>query len=252
MAITFLAIASAQACPKDWWLQRWAKNHKSDLAAAARFLDSHPEVAARLDAKCEHAKRKHKKHRHPLVPIQSPTPHEPSPTPTPRTSPSPTATPVAPSPTPTATPTATATATPPASPTPTASPTCTPHDGCTLNRLEWINVVTWPVNTLELGSNAYTEEELRDILEYPGTAGDDLNPLARELIAAKLNIAAGAGHECVDDLVSEADELIGDLVPLPVGTDTITPTPELENLIFQLSQYNKGQSCCASHCPNQP
>ena len=54
---------------------------------------------------------------------------------------------------------------------------------------------------MSLGNVAYTKEQLLDILNYPGFPGDGLNPMARELVSAKLNIANGAGHECIDDAI---------------------------------------------------
>ncbi len=58
-------------------------------------------------------------------------------------------------------------------------------------------------------------------MNYPGFPGDGLNPMARELISAKLNIANGAGHECIDDAIVQVDAIIGNLIPKPVGNDTI-------------------------------
>jgi hypothetical protein len=98
-----------------------------------------------------------------------------------------------------------------------------------------------------LGNHSYDQPELMDILSYPGFPGDGLNPLARELIAAKLNIANEAGHECVDGFITQADLIIGDLVPKPVGNDTI-PIGNVQNLINDLASYNKGELCCAEHC----
>lgn len=101
-----------------------------------------------------------------------------------------------------------------------------------------------------LGSNLYEKPDLILIIEFVSQdLGDGLSPLARELIAAKLNMAAGADHDCIDDIIRQADEAIGDLVPEPVGDDTMPNPPFITNLIFQLSQYNKGELCCATHCP---
>ena len=100
---------------------------------------------------------------------------------------------------------------------------------------------------MTLGNHSYDEPDLVEIMNYPGDAGDGLSPLARELIAAKLNIANGAGHECVDGYIMQADIIIGDLVPRPVGNDTI-PIGNVQGLINNLGFYNKGEMCCAARC----
>ena len=104
---------------------------------------------------------------------------------------------------------------------------------------------------MNLGNVAYTKEQLLDILNYPGFPGDGLNPMARELVSAKLNIANGAGHECIDDAIVQADSIIGNLIPKPVGNDTI-PIGNVQGFIDHLSNYNKGDLCCATHCSAIP
>jgi hypothetical protein len=116
-----------------------------------------------------------------------------------------------------------------------------------MSTIEWRDEPTWPVHELALGNVSYNEGQLRDILDYPGFPNDGLNPLARELIAAKLNIAAGAGHDCVDEFITQADSIIGHLVPKPVGDDTI-PMGNVQELVRELANYNKGELCCATHC----
>jgi hypothetical protein len=86
-----------------------------------------------------------------------------------------------------------------------------------------------------------------DILEYPGFPNDGLNPLCRELVAARLNIANGAGHDCADAFITQAQLIIGDLVPKPIGNDAI-PEGNIRDLINGVARYNKGELCCAEHC----
>jgi len=75
--------------------------------------------------------------------------------------------------------------------------------------------------------------------------------MARELISAKLNVANGAGHECIDDTITQVDSIIGNLVPEPVGNDTI-PLGNVQGFIDVLTNYNKGDLCCAMHCSASP
>ena len=95
-------------------------------------------------------------------------------------------------PTPTPTSTATFTPTPTATFTPTPTPTSTPSGVCPLTQGYWKNHPNaWPVNSLMLGSQTYTKAELLNILNTP-VGGDASLNLAHQLIAAKLNIAAGS------------------------------------------------------------
>jgi hypothetical protein len=168
-----------------------------------------------------------------------------TPTATPTPTHSPTATPTAthtPTATPTATVTATATVTPTATPTPTAL-------GCVLGQGFWKNhPAQWPVTQLQLGKVTYNQQQLLSILNQP-VRGNGLISLAYQEIAAKLNIANGAGASCVQQTLTTADALIGGLVIPPVGNGFLPPTP----LERPLDQYNEGRSCIPScETPPQP
>ena len=183
-----------------------------------------------------------------------------TPTPTPTSSPtaSPTATPTAtasPSTTPTATPsatgspTATPTATPSGTPTATATPTGTPGV-CVRGQGYWKNHPDqWPVTELQLGNVTYDQQQLLDILHQP-VRGNGLVSLAHHLIAAKLNIAAGADPSCIEETIAEADALIGDLVVPPVGDGYLAPR-DVEAIKDILEDYNEGRLCAPS-CDQSP
>lgn len=98
---------------------------------------------------------------------------------------------------------------------------------------------------LALGNVTYTKDELCSILHEP-VNGNCLISLAHQLIAAKLNIANGAPHECIDQTIAEVDELIGDLVVPPVGNGTLPCN--ISGYIETLTAYNEGNSECAEHC----
>ncbi|MFL6501812.1 MAG: hypothetical protein ACJ8LL_13970 [Candidatus Udaeobacter sp.] len=136
------------------------------------------------------------------VPTATPT-TTPSPTATATFTPTPTATATA-----TATPTASATATATATPTVTPTPTATPAGVCPLTQGYWKNHSSaWPVNSLMLGSQTYTQTELLAILNTP-SGGDASIILAKQLIAAKLNIAAGSDPAPVSSTITHADSLL--------------------------------------------
>lgn len=182
----------------------------------------------------------------------------PSPTTTPSGTISPTATPSAtgspsgtPSATPSATgtPSATATATPSGTPSATATPSGTPG-GCVRGQGFWKNHPDqWPVTELQLGNVTYTQQQLLDILHQP-VRGNGLLILAHQLIATKLNIAAGADPSCIQETIAEADALIGDLVIPPVGDGYLRPR-DAAPLAGILGDFNGG-GMCAPACEGQP
>jgi hypothetical protein len=179
------------------------------------------------------------------TPTASPTV---SPTATPTASTSPTATPT-PSATPTATPSGTPSATPSGTPSVTPTPTGTPG-GCVRGQGFWKNHPDqWPVTELQLGNVTYTQQQLLDILHEP-VRGNGLLILAHQLIAAKLNIAAGADGSCIQQAIAEADALIGDLVIPPVGNGYLSPR-DAAPLAGILGQFNEG-FMCAPACEGSP
>lgn len=171
-----------------------------------------------------------------------------TPSATPSTTVSPTATPSA-TPTATGSPSATPTATPSGTPSATATPSGTPF-ACVRGQGYWKNHPdAWPVTELQLGNVTYTQEQLLAILHQP-VRGNGLLILAHQLIAAKLNIAAGADPSCIQDTIAAADALIGDLVIPPVGNGYLAPR-EAAPLAGILGQFNEG-SMCAAGCDGNP
>jgi N-acetylneuraminic acid mutarotase len=165
-------------------------------------------------------------------------------------SPTPTATP---SVTPTATPTTTPTpsVTPSATPTPTTTPTVTPTPtpaGCVFSQGYWKNhPEAWPVTELQLGNTTYTQDQLLAILREP-VRGNGLLILAKQEIAAKLNIANGADGSCIQQTLADADALIGDLVIPPIGDGYLRPR-DVSPTAGILGDYNEGNACAPS-CDN--
>jgi hypothetical protein len=72
------------------------------------------------------------------------------------------------------------------------------------------------VTELQLGNTTYIQEQLLAILHEPVRA-NGLIILAHQEIAAKLNIANGAGRSCSQQTLTDADALIVDLVIPPTG-----------------------------------
>jgi cysteine-rich repeat protein len=112
-------------------------------------------------------------------------------------------------------------------------------DDCTLTQGYWKNHPdAWPVSSLTLGSVSYTKDELIAILKTP-VKGNGLISLAHQLIAAKLNIAAGAPDAAVSAAITQADALIGSLVVPPKGAGTLS-TASTATIAGKLDAFNNG------------
>lgn len=128
-----------------------------------------------------------------------------------------------------------------------------PSDGCTVTLGFWkshTEVGDWPAlpgGTLLLGTVAYSEAQLITILNTENN-GNGLLQLARQLIAAKLNILNGASATDISATITAADALIGGLVVPPVGGGFLSPG-STSSLIDALSQYNQGNTG-PGRCPN--
>jgi hypothetical protein len=117
--------------------------------------------------------------------------------------------------------------------------------GCVLTQGFWKNhPKAWPVAQLQLGNVNYDQQQLLDILHQP-VRGNGLVSLAHQLIAAKLNIAAGADPSCIQQTLADADALIGDLVVPPVGDGFLAPS-DVSALVKTLTDYNEGRLCAPS------
>lgn len=112
------------------------------------------------------------------------------------------------------------------------------------------NINAWPVPSLTIGTRTYTAAELCSIFNQPA-GGNALLILFHQLIAAKLNVAQGATNACINATISQADALIGGLVPPPVGSGNVPSSSSLGQQMVAaantLDTYNNG-NLCSPHC----
>jgi hypothetical protein len=107
------------------------------------------------------------------------------------------------------------------------------------------NPDAWPVTSLELGGQTYSQAELLTILRTPiGTGGkaDASLILADQLIAAKLNIANGADGTPGSSTIADADSVLSlqpGRLPYRVRPNT-TNGQQMVNDAATLSNYNSG------------
>lgn len=109
-------------------------------------------------------------------------------------------------------------------------------EGCTFTQ-GWYKNHDWD-GSATLGTVAYTEAQLRAILDTP-VKGNGLISLAHQLITAKLNIDGGADPSAISQAIADADALIGALVVPPIGSGYLDPSVT-SALVDALSDFNEG------------
>jgi hypothetical protein len=114
---------------------------------------------------------------------------------------------------------------------------------CPRSRGFWANhLAAWPVASLVLGSETYTQSELQALLRRPAK-GDASLILAGQLIAARLNIANGSDPTPVSTALATADALLSAFAgKLPYGVKTSTVSGQAMLAAKNtLDSYNNGQ-----------
>src|SRR5213080_1762751 len=99
----------------------------------------------------------------------------------------------------------------------------------------------WPVSSLTLGSQTYSKSELLNILKS-STTSDASMILARQLIAAKLNIDNGSDGTPVSSTIADADSLLSQFAgKLPYKVKTTSSIGKaMVNNATTLNNYNNG------------
>jgi hypothetical protein len=112
---------------------------------------------------------------------------------------------------------------------------------CTLTQGYWKNHPdTWPIESLMLGSIEYNREQLIAILQMP-VSGNGILSLARQLIAAKLNLASGVHAGPIGAAVAMADAMIGAAILPPFGYGHLDPG-QVSEVVMALDAFNNGQA----------
>ena len=134
----------------------------------------------------------------------------------------------------------------------------TAGQGCTRTQGYWgsspagqARVPVLVPGVMMLGSVGYTAAQLDDVLDQ-AVMGNAVLILAHQLIAAKLNILAGASGASIAATIASADTAMGALVAPPVGGAFVAPASPLGttmvNLAGTLADYNEGK-LQVPHCP---
>lgn len=129
-------------------------------------------------------------------------------------------------------------------------PWCCPEHprGCTLTQGYWKNhPEDWPVRSLALGAHRYGQAELLALLRTPVREDVSL-ALAHQLIAAELNVAAGASPSPAIASAQEWLRLFGPTQRLPLGISPATAAGRrAAELNDALTAYNEGRTG-PGHC----
>jgi hypothetical protein len=100
----------------------------------------------------------------------------------------------------------------------------------------------WPVDSLTIGGRTLNKMQLMFLLRL-GERGDKTLHMLRELVAAKLNVAAGNDASCVQAAIDTAD---GWLMRFHVGSGISASSfnwKRVMNVVNTLTDYNDGKLC---------
>ncbi len=115
------------------------------------------------------------------------------------------------------------------------------HDECVHSQGYWKNHTSaWPVSSLRLGNIIYSKTQLIAIFGQPAS-GNGLISLAHQLMATKLNQAAGAILPAlISNVIATADALSGTKIVPPIGTGFLAPRVT-SHLTDDLEEYNDNE-----------
>lgn len=120
---------------------------------------------------------------------------------------------------------------------------CEEPDGCRYTQGYWKNhPEAWPVDHLILGRAYYSTDELLSILDTP-PRGDGSLILARQLVAALLNVANGAANDPAIDDAQAWLLTYSDAGRLPYGVRRGPAKDVVTSIADRLAQYNESHSC---------
>ena len=127
---------------------------------------------------------------------------------------------------------------------------CTPPPPaqCPHGQGYWKNhPIAWPVTSLKLGSQTYSQAELLSLLGKP-SSGDASLILARQLIAAKLNIAAGIDNKPIAAIIADSDQRLSAFsgkLPYKVKSSSTAGKGMVAD-VDKLENFNEGE--LTPHC----
>ena len=122
-----------------------------------------------------------------------------------------------------------------------------PPTGCTRSPGYWKNHPSaWPVEGITIDEIPYTKEEAIDLMNMP-VKGDKTYTMFKALVAAHLNVLAGADLSCISTVIADADVWMGENPPGSSVKGSSAEWKDGEPLYLMLDKYNNGR-LCVPHC----
>jgi hypothetical protein len=122
-----------------------------------------------------------------------------------------------------------------------------PDKGCVRSPGYWKNHPdNWPVEEITLGGRTLTKLQAIMLMRLP-ERGDKSKNVFRHLIAAKLNVLAGADDSCVAEAIEAADTWLANFPVCSRVRASSAPWRRISAVIAHLDAYNNGQ-LCVPHC----
>ena len=113
------------------------------------------------------------------------------------------------------------------------------EENCTQPQGFWrYHADSWRLSSVQLGTAIYTKNQALEIMAMP-VNGNGLVALAHQLIAAKLNVAAGADDSEIASAISAGDALIQGLIVPPFDTASL-PSSQVKSVGRSFHSFNVG------------
>jgi len=107
----------------------------------------------------------------------------------------------------------------------------------------------WPVDSLVIGNRTFSKAQILSLMRLP-EKGDKTKHLFRELVAAKLNVAAGNDGSCIQDTIAAVDACLARF-PVCSGLRASSLTwKKISTAVRRLSDYNDGLLCAPAGEPD--
>jgi hypothetical protein len=123
---------------------------------------------------------------------------------------------------------------------PLGGPRAPATSGCTRPADYWQgHPAAWWHRELQMGATTYSKEEQLGILDQPA-ADNGLVGIGQQLIATRLNLAAGVPATGLEAVLEQAERLIGPQVIPPRGED-FRPATDTATIVEALADFNAGR-----------
>jgi len=119
-----------------------------------------------------------------------------------------------------------------------------PPTGCVRSPGYWKNHPdNWPVDEITIGGHTIPKRMAIQLMRLP-ERGDKARNVFRHLIAAKLNVLAGADDSCIAESIEAADAWLA-RHPVRIKASSL-PWRRIAGVIARLGAYNDGELCAPS------